>query len=192
MEMVQPETYKGGGGNGWPGARCSDAARRDATLLPEAWCDLYYQNSELFLCFSLPQPIPALLKTEADKNTDKDVGHFWASKTWLCRIPRRSRSVFRSTVEAYGHCPSLWGCTGAVLTNPGPCGWHGRPEIQKSGMWSLGARKPRASPGSQSQDRSDDFVQMHPGSPGMTPCIPTRYFVVRPQLQARLPPKAPV
>lgn len=40
MEEVQRETYStAGGGNGWPGARCSDAARRDATLLPEAWCD---------------------------------------------------------------------------------------------------------------------------------------------------------
>lgn len=43
-----------GGGNGWPGARCSDAARRDATLLPEAWCDL------LVSCFPLLSPAPLL------------------------------------------------------------------------------------------------------------------------------------
>lgn len=50
MEEVQRETYStAGGGNGWPGARCSDAARRDATLLPEAWCDLLSARRSLSL-----------------------------------------------------------------------------------------------------------------------------------------------
>lgn len=136
-----------GGGNGWPGARCSDAARRDATLLPEAWCD---PSSKLFLSPSPPffdiycvfislTRACALLMPEADEATDRH------TCSCLARPDCRELPIHGGPSSArrgsYGHSPRpckalglRWGCPHQPW--PLPQAWHDGAKIQKSGMWS--------------------------------------------------------
>lgn len=104
--------------------------------------------------------IPVLLMSEADEATDRHTCSCLARPD-CCELPI-NHGPSSARRGSYGHSPRLWGCAGAVLTNPGPCHRHGMME-QRSRSPGCGARKQRASPGSQSQDRGDNFVQMHPG-----------------------------
>lgn len=95
MEEAQRETYSQRGGNGWPGARCSDAARRDATLLPEAWCNLllscFLPGPPFFDIHLSDPPVPvvvhasilALLMLEADEAIYRHIRFRLISTTWL-------------------------------------------------------------------------------------------------------------
>ena len=133
---------------------------------------------QLFLCQRTPLPSStpcsifthqttlALLNPEADGTTSIDARSGPArpgvaiSPSLAVRLPQ--------DMEAYGHSPRLWGCAGAVLTNPGPCRWHDGPKIQKSGMWSPETTSiPGISvTGSRRRLRAD--------APWMTPCTLTR------------------
>lgn len=136
-----------GGGNGWPGARYSDAARRDATLLPEAWCDLLVgcfsaapPFFDIYCVFIRPTRACALVMPETDEATDRHTCSCLLARPYCRELPIHGcpSSARRGS---YGHSPRLckslglrWGCPHKPW--PLPQAWHDGAKIQKSGMWS--------------------------------------------------------
>lgn len=112
-------------------ARCHTAAR---SLVPPSIKLLPSRLPLLRYLLTQARRTTTLLTPEADEATDS---HTCFAQNGLVVANFPSFAVrLPHDMELYGHSPRLWGCAGAVLTNPGPCYRHDGAKIQKSGMWS--------------------------------------------------------
>lgn len=118
-------------------ARCHTAAR---SLVPPSIKPCCFPPAFPFFDICLPrheaQGTSVLLIPEADEATDRRETHVLCPEWPGCSELPVLRGPSSARHGTYGHSPRLWGCAGAVLTNPGPCYRHDGAKIQKSGMWS--------------------------------------------------------